>query len=100
MRQRGETQRDEVLIQYDHQRPDPGLGKPPRVQSIIDRRWRLSVYDGADWGELYDLERDPGEFENLWHSAAHATVRAGLFERLARAEIEHVDRVPLPTGLA
>jgi arylsulfatase A-like enzyme len=100
MRERGETQRDEVLIQYDHQRPDPSLGKPPRVHSIIDRRWRLSVYDGADWGELYDLERDPGEFTNLWHSAAHATVRSGLFERLARAEIEHVDRVPLPTGLA
>jgi len=92
--------RDSVLIQYDHQRPDPGLGQPPRVHSLIDRRWRLSVFDGLEWGELYDLEKDPGEFDNLWLSPAHETVRAGLMERLARAEIEHIDRVPLPTGLA
>ena len=92
--------RDAVLIQYEHQRPDPGLGMPPRVHSIVDQRWRLSVYDGLDWGELYDLQSDPGEFANLWHSGKHTVVRGRLFERLARAEIEHVDRVPLPTGLA
>lgn len=94
------TVQDALLIQYEHQMPAPaGLGTG-RVHSVVDERWRLSVFDGADFGELYDLRNDPGEFENLWDSAAHADVRAGLIERLARFEVAYVDRVPLPTHQA
>ena len=96
----GVTVRDDVLIQYEHQVPTHGSDTPPRVHTLIDRRWRLSVFLGVDWGELYDLERDPGEFENLWDSPAHASIRAAMMERLVRAEVEHTDRVPLPTGRA
>ncbi len=60
----------------------------------------LSVFHGTGWGELYDLERDPGEFENLWDAPAHAAMRARMVEKLALTEIEHVDRVPLPTRRA
>jgi hypothetical protein len=31
-----------------------------------------------DWGELYDLETDPDETDNLWNSAAHGEVKARL----------------------
>ncbi|MBI3434737.1 MAG: sulfatase-like hydrolase/transferase [Proteobacteria bacterium] len=92
--------RDAVFIQYDHQAPTPGTNRPPRVHTLIDASWRLSVFDHGEWGELYDLANDPGEFDNLWASAAHATTRARLMERLVYAEIEHVDRVPLPTRRA
>jgi arylsulfatase A-like enzyme len=92
--------RDSVFIQYDHQHPSPGTDVPPRVHTLIDRRYRLSVFHGTGWGELYDLEVDPGEFENLWDDPAHASTRAQMAERLLLAEIEHVDRVPLPTRRA
>jgi len=92
--------RDAAFVQYDHQRPHPGLGAPPRVHSIIERDWRLSVHDGAGWGELYDLANDPGEFVNLWDDPAAAPEKNRLMEKLARAEIAHVDRSPLPTALA
>jgi arylsulfatase A-like enzyme len=95
-----QSSRDAVLIQYDHQRPDPGLGLPPRVHTLVEAGWRLSVFDGVGWGELYDLDRDPGEFENLWDAPAHAATRARLMEALARAEIDCIDRVPRPTELA
>ena len=71
-----------------------------RVHTVVDGRWRLSIFDGADFGELYDLDSDPGEFENLWDSAAHAAIRAELTERIARLEIGYVDQVPLPTHQA
>jgi arylsulfatase A-like enzyme len=92
--------RDSVFIQYDHQHPSPGTDLPPRVHTLIDRRYRLSVFHGTGWAELYDLESDPGEFENLWDDPAHASIRARMTERLLMAEIEHVDRVPLPTRRA
>lgn len=92
--------RDLAFIQYDHQSVNPGIGAPPRVHTIRTERWRLSMIHGVDWGELYDLEADPGEFENLWEDAAHQEQRNALIETLARTEIAHVDHVPFPTSHA
>ena len=95
-----QTVRDAAFVQFDSQRPLVEKIAPARVHSLIDEQWRISVYHDAPWGELYDLKADPGEFVNLWDSSAHADVKSRMLERLARAEIEHVDRVPLPTGRA
>jgi arylsulfatase A-like enzyme len=96
----GGNGRDCVFIQYDHQVLNVASGAPPRVHTLIDNRYRLSVFGGTQWGELYDLVDDPGEFENLWSEPAHAATRARLMEQLAFTEIEHIDRVPLPTRRA
>ena len=97
----GRAVRDSVFIQYDHQAPSPGSdGVPPRVHTLIDGRYRLSVFHGTGWGELYDLESDPGEFENLWDNTEYAALRATMTERLLLTEIEHIDRIPLPTRRA
>ena len=92
--------RDVAFIQYDHQRPNEALGGAPRIHTLVDRRWRLSVFDGVEWGELYDLVQDPGEMVNLWDDPGTREVKGRLIERLLREEIAHVDRVPMPTGRA
>jgi arylsulfatase A-like enzyme len=96
----GNPVRDSVFIQYDHQASSAGTNVPARVHSLIDGRYRLSVFHGTGWGELYDLANDPGEFENLWDDPAHAKTRAQMTEKLLLTEIEHIDRAPLPTRRA
>jgi arylsulfatase A-like enzyme len=96
----GRSVRDSVFIQYDGQPPLAGTNEPARVHSLIDGRYRVSVFHGTGWGELYDLRDDPGEFDNLWDNPAHAKTRARMIEQLLLVEIEHIDRVPLPTRRA
>lgn len=46
-----------------------------------DRCYKLVVYHDRGLGELYDLERDPWEFENLWESSEHQHLKSVLLER-------------------
>lgn len=48
---------------------------------LRDRRYKLVVYHGHDTGELFDLQNDPGEFENLWHDPAAAGVRFSMMKK-------------------
>ena len=48
---------------------------------IRDNRYKLVVYHGHDIGELFDLETDPGEFDNLWDDPAYADIRFRLLKQ-------------------
>jgi arylsulfatase A-like enzyme len=61
---------------------------------IRDRRYKLVVYHGHDVGELFDLETDPGEFDNLWDSPEHAELRFTLMKRSFDALAFAVDLGP------
>ena len=92
--------RQAAFIQYEHQKVNRGLGRSPRVHTIRTKNWRLSMFEGMPWGELYNLDTDPGELHNLWDAPEHSKQRATLIERLAHLQISNVDRVPWPTSQA
>ena len=48
---------------------------------IRDGRFKLVAYHGLNLGELFDLENDPGEFDNLWDDSNYADVRFKLLSR-------------------
>jgi arylsulfatase len=58
---------------------------------LRDDRYKLVVYHGLDVGELYDLDNDPDEFENLWDDAASQDVKHALIKRLFDAVMLAVD---------
>jgi len=92
--------RDGVLIEEEGQRIYLGFNSRVRVRTLVTKRYRLSLYDGVSWGELYDLDSDPHEFNNLWDEPTAASLRGALMEQLARAMVAHSDTHPYPTGLA
>jgi len=96
----GEHERDAAYVQYAHQKRIDEIGISPKIHTIRDGRFRLSVLQEIAVGELYDLEADPGEFHNLWDDPAAAKQKARLMEALIRAELFHQDTSPMPTGRA
>jgi arylsulfatase A-like enzyme len=89
-----------VLIEEESHRSVPGLPDPPRVRTLIADRWRLSVYQGADWGELYDLSEDPWEMHNLFGDGERTALRTELLWKLSREMIRLAPNLPLPMKMA
>ena len=67
---------------------------------MVTARWRLTVYANASWGELYDLDADPHELNNLWEDAGHHALRGELMTDLVRQMTRHGDTSPYPSALA
>lgn len=91
---------DAVLVEEEGQRTSFGFDRPVRMRSIVTGRHRLSVHEGAQWGELYDLVDDPNEMENLWDAPRMREIRAALMEQMLREMIAATDCSPLPAYLA
>lgn len=85
-----------VMVEEDGQRTVFGLPGPARLRSVVTRDWRMTLYHGLPWGELYSLRDDPAEMVNRWDDPAAAAVKAEMLERLARLQMATVDRSPLP----
>jgi arylsulfatase A-like enzyme len=92
--------RDAVLIEEDTHHRYPGSPFPLRVRSLVTDCWRLSVRGDEVWGELYDLESDPGERHNRWADPTAAAVKSELMFRLVQEMQRHVDDAPQPLRMA
>ena len=58
-----EEHRSSVFSEYYNVDPSSCL----RYSCGMPQTEKIVVYHGSDDGELYDLEKDPDEFNNLWH---------------------------------
>ena len=87
-----------MIVEEDAPWPLFGDSIADRVRTMITERWRLSVHQGRDWCELYDLAADPDEVVNVW-ADRNAPTRE-LLESMTLRMIELQDRSPLPTGRA
>jgi arylsulfatase A-like enzyme len=91
---------EDVLIEEEGQRMGVGLPTRARVRSLVTARHRLTLYDGVDWGELYDRENDPDESFNLWNEPGAQSIRAEMLLRLARKMLAYTETSPNPTAVA
>jgi arylsulfatase A-like enzyme len=90
----GAVVRDHVLVEEEQMADMLGVGRPLRMRTLVTEDSRLTLYDGSDEGELFDLERDPRELENLWSRLDARARRTEMMERLARLLMEYSDPSP------
>ncbi|MBZ0301024.1 MAG: DUF4976 domain-containing protein, partial [Anaerolineae bacterium] len=76
-----ESAREHVLVEHHHQ------PTTIHVRSYVDARYKLTLYCLRPYGELFDLEADPGEIHNLWDDPAAADLKAELVYKLLLAEL-------------
>jgi arylsulfatase A-like enzyme len=92
--------RERLLIEEEGQRYYMGFPDRVRMRSVITDRYRLSLYDGVPWGELYDRREDPDELVNRWDDSASRGLRGSLSDELVRAILEHSETSPYPSQIA
>lgn len=63
------------------------------VKTYIDQRYKLTTYYQQTYGELFDLEADPGELNNLWDDPNSQGLKAELTLKLLHGEM---GKEPLP----
>jgi arylsulfatase A-like enzyme len=49
---------------------------------VRTKRYKLVHFLNEDFGQLFDLENDPEEANNLWSSTTHGAVRQALMDKL------------------
>ena len=77
----GVSVRDHVIVENRHQPTTLHL------KTWIDRRYKLTVYYNQPYGELFDLQQDPGEKRNLWDEPEYQSLRGELLLKFLHAEM-------------
>ena len=75
-----------------------GLSDASHATMYRNARYKLVLYHGHGLGELYDLQADPHEFNNLWESPAHQARKLELMQASFDASILIADPGPQRIG--
>lgn len=89
--------RDAVYIEEDMPVDVMRLGRPYAVRTLLTADARLTIFGGTEQGELFDLQNDPDEMNNLFDKPEGQALRTKMMERLARAMLEYTDMGNTPT---
>lgn len=65
---------------------------------LITDTHKLCVYHNRPYGELYDIEHDPDQIENLWEEAAYAGLKMELLQKLLHHEMNKGYPRPRPSA--
>lgn len=73
--------KDHVISEFNDALGSATGDGPSHGAMVFDGRYKHILYQGTGLGELYDLETDPGEFDNLFDDPAHLQLRLELMHK-------------------
>ncbi|HZQ52909.1 MAG TPA: sulfatase-like hydrolase/transferase [Bryobacteraceae bacterium] len=93
---KGETDSHRASIYSEFYNSNFEYSPPPWATMVRTERYKLVVYHSlGGWGELYDLEKDPWEFSNLWDDGNARGLREQMQALMIARMSETVDPYPL-----
>ncbi len=75
------------------------IHKDAHATMVRTDRYKLVAYHGQHMGELYDLQADPTETDNLWSDPNYTAIKLDLYERLTDRMAWTVDPLPVRHAL-
>jgi arylsulfatase A-like enzyme len=90
----GETDEHRESVYTEFLDANASYAIPPMLTSVRTTKYKLSLCDKPRAGELYDLEKDPGEFNNVWDDPHYRDTREMMLELLVARMIEATDPSP------
>ena len=82
-----EAIRDHVICENRHQPTKLHL------KTYVNQRYKITIYYGQNYGELFDLQEDPNELNNLWDNEVYRELKSDLCMKFFHAEMI---KEPLP----
>ncbi|WP_113671353.1 sulfatase [Vallitalea guaymasensis] len=76
-----ESARDHIICEHHHEPTTIHL------KTYVDERYKLTVYYNQTYGELFDLEKDPEEINNLWDNPHYTELKMNLMMKYIWAEL-------------
>ncbi|KRE36736.1 sulfatase [Paenibacillus sp. Soil724D2] len=64
-------------------------------KTYVDERYKITIYYNQTYGEIFDLQEDPGELNNLWNEPQYAALKSELLLKYAWAELGK-ESMPMP----
>ena len=92
------TIRSSLLVEEDQLNDLLGVGRSLRMRTLITEDTRLTIYEGHDGIELFNLNNDPLEMDNLQHT--DPILRATMMEQMTYTLMTADDTAPKPTAFA
>lgn len=74
--------RDWIICENKHERNNLNM------RTYVNQRYKITVYQKHKFGDLYDLENDPLELNNLWDNPDYQTLKLELLQMYVDAELE------------
>lgn len=84
-----ESARDHAICEFRHE--------PTTIhqKTYVEKRYKITVYYNQTYGELFDLEDDPGEIHNLWDDPDYTALKMELLLKYIWAELGK-EPMPMP----
>lgn len=57
------------------------------MRTYVNERYKITVYQDRDFGDLFDLENDPDELNNLWNDEEYKDLKMELLLKYISAEL-------------
>ncbi|MCC2684501.1 MAG: sulfatase [Paenibacillaceae bacterium] len=78
--EKGEA-RDHILCEMRHE------ATTVHLKTYVDHRYKITVYYRQTYGELFDLQEDPDEINNLWDNPDYAVLKNELLFKYIWADL-------------